>query len=55
VGFCDDDGSRSPDGSKIIFVHEGSLIVVSPDSSGLANIPLATRSFNSEGDATWSP
>jgi TolB protein len=54
-GFCDDDGSWSPDGSEIIFEHHGSLFVVHPDGTGLAQLPLATSSFNHEGDATWSP
>jgi Tol biopolymer transport system component len=54
-GFCDDDGSWSPDGSKIIFEHEGSLFVVRPNGTGLANVPLTTGSNNFEGDATWSP
>lgn len=54
-GFCDDDGSWSPDGSKIIFEHKGSLFVVRPNGTGLANVPLTTGSNNFEGDATWSP
>ena len=54
-GFCDDDGSWSPDGSKIIFEHKGSLFVVRPNGTGLANVPLTTGSRNFEGDATWSP
>lgn len=54
-GFCDDDGSWSPDGSKIIFEHRGSLFVVRPNGTGLANVPLTTGSNNFEGDASWSP
>jgi Tol biopolymer transport system component len=54
-GFCDDDGSWSPDGSKIVFAHDGSLFVVHPDGTRLAKIPLATSPLNREGDATWSP
>lgn len=52
-GFCDDDGSWSPDGSEIAFEHSGSIFVVHPDGSGLAKIPLAGRSF--AGDVSWSP
>jgi Tol biopolymer transport system component len=52
-GFCDDDGSWSPDGSEIAFEHSGSIFVVHSDGSGLAKIPLASRSF--AGDASWSP
>lgn len=66
-GFCDDDGSWSPDGTKIAFeqstvlrdgsrfVHGGSLYVVHPDGSGLAKIPLATNSRSFGGDVSWSP
>jgi Tol biopolymer transport system component len=54
-GWCDDDGSWSPDGSRIIFEHRGSLFAVRPNGTGLANVPLTTGSNNFEGDATWSP
>jgi Tol biopolymer transport system component len=54
-GFCDDDGSWSPDGTQIAFEHSGSLFVVHPDGTGLAKIPLATGSLNRAGDAGWSP
>jgi Tol biopolymer transport system component len=54
-GFCDDDGGWSPDGTEIAFAHQGSLFVVHPDGTGLAKIPIATGSFNREGDVTWSP
>jgi Tol biopolymer transport system component len=54
-GFCDDDGSWSPDGSEIAFEHRGSLFVVHPDGSGLAKIPLATNSRAFAGDFSWSP
>jgi Tol biopolymer transport system component len=57
-GFCDDDGSWSPDGSKIIFEHFGSLYTVYPDGSHLVRLPLktgsATTSFTAF-DAGWSP
>lgn len=55
-GFCDDDGSWSPDGSEIAFVTpNGRLFVVHPDGTGLVKIRLdtATRSF--AGDIAWSP
>jgi len=54
-GFCDDDGSWSPDGSEIAFEHRGSLFVVHPDGTGLAKIPLATDSRSFAGDVSWSP
>lgn len=54
-GFCDDDGSWSPDGSEIAFEHFGSIFVVHPDGSGLAKIPLATNSPSFAGDVSWSP
>ena len=57
-GFCDDDGSWSPDGSKILFEHLGSLYTVRPDGSHLIKIPLRTgrdtTSFTAF-DAGWSP
>jgi Tol biopolymer transport system component len=54
-GFCDDDGSWSPDGKEIAFEHQGSLFVVHPDGTGLAKLPLATNSRASAGDVSWSP
>jgi Tol biopolymer transport system component len=54
-GFCDDDGSWSPDGKEIAFEHRGSLFVVHPDGSDLAKIPLATDSRSFAGDFSWSP
>jgi Tol biopolymer transport system component len=54
-GWCDDDGSWSPDGTKIAFEHSGSLFTVHPDGTGLAKIPLATSSLNRAGDVGWSP
>ena len=54
-GWCDDDGSWSPNGTKIAFEHRGSLFTVHPDGTGLAKIPLATGSRSFEGDVSWSP
>jgi Tol biopolymer transport system component len=55
-GFCDDDGSWSPNGSEIAFVKpDGSIFVVHPDGTGLAKIPLATNSRSFAGDVSWSP
>jgi Tol biopolymer transport system component len=54
-GFCDDDGSWSPEGTRIAFEHRGSLFVVHPDGRGLAKIPLVTHGRSFVGDFTWSP
>jgi Tol biopolymer transport system component len=54
-GFCDDDGSWSPNGSEIAFEHSGSIFVVHPDGSGLAKIPLAVNNPSFAGDVSWSP
>lgn len=57
-GFSDDDGSWSPDGTKIVFEHFGSLYTVHPDGTGLVKIPLqtggSTTAFTAF-DAGWSP
>jgi Tol biopolymer transport system component len=55
-GFCDDDGSWSPDGKEIAFVtNRGSLFLVHPDGTGLRQIPLAKNGRAFAGDVTWSP
>ena len=54
-GWCDDDGSWSPDGRWIAFEHRGSLFVVHPDGSDLTKIPLAVGSRAFGGDFSWSP
>ena len=50
-------GSWSPDGKLILFGGHGSIYVVHPDGTGLAQIPLAGISgFSSVlDDPTWSP
>jgi Tol biopolymer transport system component len=53
--WCDDDGSWSPDGTKIAFEHRGSLWVVHPNGTGLAMIPLAIPGGSAAGDFVWSP
>jgi Tol biopolymer transport system component len=54
-GFCDDDGSWSPDGTEIAFEHHGSMFVVHPNGSELAKIPLAIPGGSGAGDFVWSP
>lgn len=54
-GFCDDDGSWSPDGAWIAFEHRGSLFAVRPNGTRLHKIPLKTSSLNRAGDVVWSP
>jgi Tol biopolymer transport system component len=57
-GFCDDDGSWSPDGTEIVFEHFGSLYTVHPDGSRLSKISLRTGSSTTAFtafDAGWSP
>ena len=54
-GYSDNQGSWSPDGTKIAFEHLGSLFVVHPDGTGLAKIPLAIGSRSRAGDFAWSP
>jgi Tol biopolymer transport system component len=57
-GFSDDDGSWSPDGTRIVFEHFGSLYTVRPDGSHLSKISLRTGSSATAFtafDAGWSP
>ncbi|HTG48772.1 MAG TPA: hypothetical protein VK646_14065 [Actinomycetota bacterium] len=54
-GYSDDDGSWSPDGSKIAFEHDGSLFVVHPDGRCLTRIRLAIPADDAAGDFSWSP
>jgi Tol biopolymer transport system component len=66
-GFCDDDGSWSPDGNWIAFeqgrvtrngfrfAHGGNVFVVHPDGTGLAQLPLAAGARTFAGDVSWSP
>ena len=55
-GFCDDNGSWSPNGKEIAFVTDsGSIYVVHPDGTGLKKIVLATAAPAYAGDVTWSP
>ena len=56
-GFSDDDGSWSPDGTRIAFEHSGSLFVVHPDGTGLTKVALAItgQTIAGAGDFAWSP
>jgi Tol biopolymer transport system component len=57
-GFSDDDGSWSPDGTRIVFEHFGSLYTVVPDGGGLSKVSLDTKSSTTAFtafDAGWSP
>lgn len=54
-GFYDEQGSWSPDGSKIAFEHRGSIFTVHPDGTGLGKIPLAVAGPYGAGDIVWSP
>ena len=57
-GFCDDDGSWSPDGTKIAFASGerlGKIYVVHPDGTGLVQIPIPVSGESGLGDVSWSP
>jgi Tol biopolymer transport system component len=55
-GYCDDDGSWSPDGSLIAFVtNDGTIYTVHPDGTGLTPLRLATVTRAYAGDVAWSP
>ena len=57
-GFCDDDGSWSPDGTKIAFAtggRFGRIWLVQPDGTGLRQIPIPVSGISGLGDVSWSP
>jgi Tol biopolymer transport system component len=57
-GFCDDDGSWSPDGTKIAFAtggRFGRIWLVQPDGTGLRQIPIPVSGWSGLGDVSWSP
>jgi Tol biopolymer transport system component len=57
-GFCDDDGSWSPDGSEIAFAAGGPftrIFVVHPDGTGLMQIPVPVTGVSGLADVGWSP
>jgi Tol biopolymer transport system component len=55
-GYCDDDGSWSPDGTRIVFGGpDGTIYTVHPDGTGLTLLPLATTTHWFSGDIAWSP
>lgn len=59
-GFCDDDGSWSPDGTEIAFAsgpgHQPSNIyLVHPDGTGLRQLPIHALPGDGFADINWSP
>jgi Tol biopolymer transport system component len=59
-GFCDDDGSWSPDGSEIAFAfapgHQRSNIyLVHPDGTRLMQLPIKVPPLDGFADISWSP
>jgi Tol biopolymer transport system component len=59
-GFCDDDGSWSPDGSEIAFAsgpgHQPSNIyLVHPNGTGLMQLPINVLPHDGFADISWSP
>jgi Tol biopolymer transport system component len=57
-GFCDDDGSWSPDGTKIAFASGkllGRIYVVHPDGTGLMQLPIPVSGESGLADVSWSP
>jgi Tol biopolymer transport system component len=54
-GFSDDDGSWSPDGTKIAFEHFGALYMVHPNGTGLTKVRLAIGEKSFAGDLRGRP
>jgi len=54
-GFCDDDGSWSPDGHWIAFEHDGSLFAIHPNGTCLHKIRIRIANYAGAGDVVWSP
>jgi TolB protein len=53
--FFEDPGRWSPNGKTILFDDTKSVYVVHPDGTGLAKIPLLTRTFSRLQNPDWSP
>jgi Tol biopolymer transport system component len=58
-GFCDDDGSWSPDGSEIAFASgpccaPSNIWIVHPNGTGLMQLPIKAPR-GGFGDISWSP
>src|SRR2546426_11001144 len=47
----------SPDGTRIVFVHDGNIAVMNADGTGLTNLTNLTNFsiFNSNSSPAWSP
>jgi Tol biopolymer transport system component len=59
-GFCDDDGSWSPDGSEIAFAigpgrEPSNIFLVHPNGTGLMQLPIKASPGDGFADISWSP
>jgi Tol biopolymer transport system component len=59
-GFCDDDGSWSPDGTEIAFAssagrQSSNIYLVHPDGTALRQLPIKVPPGDGFADISWSP